>query len=822
MALAKNYGLVKSLDQLRLLADALMEQGDVIGFDVETGYSGPDRIKGALDMMWSEQFISGFSITNNPSWARYVPVAHDNGPNLPEQEVWEIMKPVLETLPVVAHHLKFEQRNLMTLDWKGRGPSIDISHGRDTMLMAYILSEWRTFGLKDLVFEVFGHTMVKIQDLFEKFTENQEKCLRFNTLDLTSEVVAYGCEDAAWTLALDETLNERAKTERPQMYAIEHGISELMKEVEQHGMAVAWEELESEYSNALPFREHMERAVKTSLSDLALRDVSEINLGSSKQMKELLYRDLGYTTTRLTDSGRKAENDDWEPWKKMSTDAVAMEGLSKDVPAIKKMLEMREVEVALRRFKKWLTENHYGVDNRIHASFKQTRVGTGRFSAADPAVQQLPKKWRFTTHMGANVSNPAEWQELQDSGQHYVDFWTGNFRDYIIAPQGTYFLGYDYSQIELRVLAGVSQEPALLQAFEDGIDVHTLTAARMLGIPIETVTEEQRAVGKTQNFALMYQMGVQSLAERLAIPIQRAQELYDAYFAQFNSVGSWMTRAVEVGRANGFAETPFGRKYTVWELQHPAKSVRAKGDRVLINAPIQGGAADYMKIAMLRAQKALKAKGWWGPGKVMLVHNLHDALLFEVDMSIDPVELRELLQEAVVFPVPGFPKIVADWELGYRHGSCKRWKDEDVELINDRWEIVKAGEKPAQPVLTVVPALPDEDMTPEEFDAAMDAGEPVEVEVAFDRNREDPIEVEILVREMPTPEQVRAFLELIGQHPGENTLVLLTPEGEVRVPVGSRLLPADQGLISMALGGASVRLSRESVDVSALARGIDL
>lgn len=831
MTSAKNYGLVRDLDQLQKLADVLLQQGKPIGFDVETGYLGPDREKGSLFANWAEQLIVGFSLSNDKSWARYVPLAHDQGLNLPQYQAWEIIQPVLETLPVVAHHLKFEEKNLETLEWKGRGPRIQIQHGRDTMLMAYILSEWQSFGLKDLVLWMFGHEMAKIETLFPGWSQDKLKTLRFNTLDASDPAVyEYACEDSVWALAIDEHLNDRALTERGSMYVIEHQISELMKEVENFGMAVDWDAMREEYSHAQPFRERMHQATMEGLSKLAGRDLTGMNLGSSKQLKELLYRDLGFRTTRQTVSGKKAENANWESWQKMSTDAVAMEGLSKDVPEIKKMLEFREVEVALRRFKKWLNEYTIAADERIHPSFAQVIVPSGRFAANDPAVQQMPKKWKFTTRIGANVSDPAEWETITTEGEHYVDFWTGNFRDYVVAPDGWYLLGYDYSQIELRILAGVSQEPALLHAFENGIDVHTLTASKMLGKPIESITEEERAVGKTQNFALMYQMGVQSLAERLAIPLERAQELYDNYFAQFSLVSNWMQRAVQVGSALGYAETPFGRKITVWELQHPNKMIRSKGERVLINAPIQGGAADYMKMAMLRAWRALEAKGWWGT-KVKLIHNLHDALTFEVHNSVDPRELRELLQEAVVFPVPGFPKIVADWELGQKLGSCARWKDQDVAVMHGQWQVMKEAQKPPEPVLTVVPDLPetmfrttnpdldDSDLTtPTRFVPVEDDTEMTEAEFDF----ADPVEIQVEVAKMPTETQARKLLQLVEDRPGRNTLVLQTPEGEVRLPTSCGLDVADQGIISLVLGGASVRRATNSVDVAALAKGFDL
>jgi DNA polymerase-1 len=703
---AKNYDRIANLDQLKRLTDKLIERGDPIGFDVETGYVGQDREKGSLDITWSQQFICGFSITNDKRWARYVPIGHDFADNLPEEQAWEVVKPALETLTVVAHNLKFEQRNLRMLEAKGRGPRIEIAHGVCTMIQAFVLSNWRAVNLKDLTKWIFDHDQAKIETLFPGLTAKQMRSLRFNILDLSPEVISYACEDAAWALALHERNEPLVLAERKQTYTIDSEVAEVVSEMEDWGMAVAWDEMAEERSKAIPFRDKMEKAVKAGLSELSGRDLTTFSLNSPKQVKELLYRDLGYSTTRRTKGADSPKNAGKEAWELMSTDAVAMEGLAKKHSAVKKILELREVGNALNRFDKWLDEHHYAEDQRVHPNFNQVVVGTGRFAANDPPVQQMPKEWRWTTRP-VNAWKKEEWEEVVASGTNHVDYWTGNFRDYVKAPDGWYLLGYDYSQIELRVLAGVSQEPVLLDAFENNKDVHTITAAMMLGkSPAEVDPKTERPIGKTMNFALLYQMGPQSLSERLAIPRERANELYAAYFAQFASISTWMQKAKELGKSRGFAETPFGRKYTVWELEHEDKGVRAKGERVLINAPIQGGAADYMKMAMVRARRALQKAGLWGT-KAMMVHNLHDALMFEVHNSVDPREIREILQAAVVFPIPKFPKIVADWELGQRHGSCKPWKDEDVRFDEEaqQWVIVDQEEGEAQPLPSSPPTL---------------------------------------------------------------------------------------------------------------------
>lgn len=811
---AKNFGRIRTVDELEKLAHKLLLDDKPVGFDVETGYHGPDREKGAVFIDWDQQFVSGFSITNNVGWARYVPVAHDLGDNLPEREAWEIIKPVLESVPIVAHNMKFEMRNLRALERKERGPRIDINVLSDSMIESFVLSEQPSFGLKDLVRREFGYVQSSIDALFPGATGKQLKALRFNVLDLTSDVVAYACEDAVWTLALHQKNHQRVKAQRSFMYQLEMGIMECLADMEDAGLHVDWEALKQHRGMSESFLARMEASARHGLGEMAGRDLTTLNLGSTKQMGELLYDELGLRTTRTTKSGA------------MSTDAIALEGLARENPAIKKTLEVREVKNLANRLDKWCEEYSVAHDGRVHPNFAQTVVETGRFAAGDPAVQQLPKEWRWATVLGVDVwkqdkqtGEQPDWDPIKEFGANGKEYWNGNFRDFIVAGPGCYQLGFDYSQIELRVLAGVSQEPALLEAFNEERDVHTLTAAMMLGKSPEDITDKERAIGKTQNFALLYGMGAQSLSERLAIDIEKAKALYAQYFAAFTLVTTWMEKARREGVRSGFVQTYFNRKCTLWELQNSNKAVYSKGERKCVNAPIQGGAADYMKIAMLRARKALKQRGWWMT-KVWLTNNLHDALTFEVDNSIHPEEVRELLSEAVVFEVKGFPKIKADWELGQQWGSGTKWTDEPVEFDGECWRVVKdGGEGREEP--------PEPDEGPLEDVAEGSDPEPVEEppEPAERRAEVVPIRGEsviVEISEMPSQRAFARFMELIGQHPGRNTVSLRTPEGELEVPHGTSLDTGDQGRISMVLGGARVYRPADSVDVSALSRGLAL
>ncbi len=797
---SRHFSLIQSLDSLQSLADKLQADGTKVGFDVETGYHGPDRPKGALDIDWDEQFVCGFSLTNSPTWARYVPLGHDPNPalNLPENEAWEIMKPVLEGLPIVAHNMKFELRNLRALARKKRGPRIDINVCDDSMLQSYVLSENMRHGLKELTWERFGYKQKEIKTLFPGVSDKALKALRFNVLELTQEVIDYACDDAVWTLALSHDMLPTVERERRFMYELEMREMIVLADMEDAGHATDWEGIAVARTEGEPFLAQMVTAARNGLGEMARADLSSLNLNSAPQMRKVLYEDLGLQVTRMTKGGKKSEP-------APSTDKIALEALSRQHAPIKKILESREVKNLTNRMKKWLTEYHFAHDDRVHASFNQVAVGSGRFSANDPAIQQLPKKWRWTTILNPEFKskNDEHMAALRERGEHGKHYWEGNFRNFLVAGPGCYLLGFDYSQIELRCMAGMSQEPGLLKAFAEDRDVHTLTAAMMLGKKPEDITEDERGIGKTQNFAILYGMGVKSLAERLALSLDEAQRLYDEYFRQFPSVTRWMNQMKSFGMGRGYIETHYGRKWTLWDLKSDSWAQQGKGERLCVNGPVQGTAADYMKISMLRAREVLIEKGWWMT-KVRMINNLHDALTFEADNSIDPNELREVLKGAVVHRsgIENFPKIVADWELGQKWGSSTRWKDEACLWNGEFWEIVKdfvSGETEEK----------DEDLTEEDFGEAPlitydEDGFVVEAVREESSIPNHPLMV-VQVTEMPEQDGFARFMDLVRGNPGYTVIRLETPEGTVDLEqVRTGLTPEHQGRISLLLGGAKV------------------
>jgi DNA polymerase-1 len=339
----------------------------------------------------------------------------------------------------------------------------------------------------------------------------------------------------------------------------------------------------------------------------------------------MLFDKLGYRTTVYTDKTRDLPYHE----RKMSTGTIALTKLAAQVPVVKMILQWREQTKLLGTYlDKYENAYNYADDGRTHPSHLSAFVITGRFAVADPPYQQSPKKYHFDL-AAARAAHEAG--ETPPPGTCFKF----NFRDVIVAPPDHYILGFDLSQAELRAIAGEAQETALLRAFELGEDVHRLTASLMLGIPLDEVTDEQRSIGKTMNFALLYGMGVKSLADRLGIPVEEAQALMDKYFAGYASIATWSARQVEHGRRHGYVTSRFGRKLPIWEYTSDKDYIRQGGDRACVNYPIQGAATgDYMKIAMVRAQAAIKAAGL--SDQIHLVMNIHDALEFYVHRSVDP------------------------------------------------------------------------------------------------------------------------------------------------------------------------------------------
>nr|MBA2313207.1 DNA polymerase I [Actinomycetota bacterium] len=361
-------------------------------------------------------------------------------------------------------------------------------------------------------------------------------------------------------------------------YTIEHPLVDVLATMERVGVQID-----------LDYLHEMARNLDKRVAELEAECYElageRINLGSPPQLRVLLYDKLGLKTKRRTKTG-------------LSTDARALQALVDEHPFVAKLLEYRELSKLKNTYVDALPPLVDPEDGRVHTTYDQTAASTGRLSSTNPNLQNIPVR----TDLGKQIR-----------------------RAFIPAP-GRVLLSVDYSQIELRVMAHLSKDPILLAVFEKGEDIHTETAARIFGLGKGELQTRHRSVAKMVNYGLSYGMGASGLADRLNVEVQEARATMDAYFEQFRGVKDFLDQIVTQAHADGFTTTMFGRRRYLPELGSGNPRVRAIGERQALNAPIQGSAADIMKLAMIAVDRGLSASAL---GTKMIL-TVHDELVFEV------------------------------------------------------------------------------------------------------------------------------------------------------------------------------------------------
>jgi DNA polymerase-1 len=658
---SKNYGRIDSVEELQRFINKLTDSDKTISIDCEAGYLGDPKPEYSLHP--ETAILVGISFTNDTRWARYVAVGHDDGPNLDNYEVARLFWQLVNTERCIAHHSKYELR---ILAWWFRkylsddpefGAAVRASRGywkmfSDSMLESYVLGEQEKHGLKHLTAQLFGHEQRELISFFPGLPKNKAKTLRFNILDATDpEVVDYACEDAVWCLAIHEKYYPQVKDRL--IYKLEMAIVPVLCDMEDYGIRYDWEHLRKGKVAAQEFLKLLDAQIMEELSELVGSPVS-INLGSPKQLSDTLFTQLGLRTSRYTATSKNTDDP------QMSTDAQALTGMAAKHPAVQKIIWWREVRKLIGTYlTKYEREFSYAEDGRVHPSHNQVRIISGRFAHNSPNYAQDPQECAYVLSDGTRF-----------------DF---VFRDAVIAPDYHYILGFDVSQGELRVLAGEAQEPGWLELFNNEYfdeetgkwvpDIHTQTAAMMLDVKYDEVTKEQRSIGKELNFSMQFGMAAKSLGERMGISKDAAATLIDKYFSTLSKVHTWGNKQKAIGRHQGYVTSRMGRHQTVWQMQSTKSWEYAEGERLCVNGIVQGGLADYVKMTMVRAHQSLHDNEL--DERVHMVMNVHDALYFYVHDSVRPETVVAALQDAVVFPVPGWPPMRVDWSVGAKWGSLK-------------------------------------------------------------------------------------------------------------------------------------------------------
>jgi DNA polymerase-1 len=569
----------------------LIDAADYVAVDTETD---------SLDYMQAN--LVGMSFAVAPGRAAYLPVAHC-GPDAPEQldrdAVLERLRPWLEDpeRAKVGHHLKYDAHVLRNQGVELRGITWD------TMLESYVLnSAIIRHDLDSVAMEYLGRETIHYEDVAGKGA----KQISFDQVAL-EQAAPYAAEDADIALQLHETLwpRLRATGELARVYEdIERPLVPVLKAMEEYGVLVDTRllgKLSAEFAGQMG-------EIETRAHDAAGHP---FNLGSPKQLQEILFEELQLPVLRKTPKGQPSTAED------------VLAELADEYELPRLVLEHR----GLSKLKSTYTDKLPTLVNartgRIHTSYHQAVAATGRLSSSDPNLQNIP----IRTAAGRRI------------------------RQAFIAPPGYRLLAADYSQIELRIMAHISGDEGLLRAFAEDRDIHQATAAEVFGVSLGKVTADQRRSAKAINFGLIYGMSAFGLARQLGIPRDEAQSYVDLYFARYPGVKAYMDQTRTRAREDGFVETVFGRRLYLPEIGSRQAQRRQYAERSAINAPMQGTAADVVKRAMINVAAWLAASG----ADARLIMQVHDELVLEVaEAELDDVQHRiaELMAAAADLRVP--------------------------------------------------------------------------------------------------------------------------------------------------------------------------
>ena len=560
-------------------------------FDLETN---------SLNYMEAE--VVGVGLALEPGEAAYVPLAHDYL-DVPEQldraRVLAALKPLWEDPKrgKIGQNLKYDISVLARYDIKVRGPLTD------TMLESYVLNSTATrHDMDSLALKYLGEKTVS----FEEIAGKGAKQLTFNQIGF-EQAVPYACEDVDITLRLHGELRPRIEAEgrlATVLDEIERPLIPVLSRMERTGVAIDAERLHAQ-SREL---EERIREIEVRAFELAGR---EFNLGSPKQLGEILFEEQKIPVLKKTPKGAP------------STAEAVLEELALDYPLPKVIMEHR----GLAKLKSTYTDKLPRLVNkgtgRLHTSYHQAVTATGRLSSSDPNLQNIPVR----TEEGRKI------------------------RQAFIARPGYRIVAADYSQIELRIMAHLSEDQGLLAAFAEGRDIHVATAAEVFGVPLEQVSSEQRRSAKAINFGLIYGMSAWGLSRQLHLERNQAQTYIDRYFDRYPGVARYMDRIRTQAAEDGFVETVFGRRLYLPEIRAQNRNRRQAAERTAINAPMQGTAADIIKRAMIDVEHWLQESDF----DACMVMQVHDELVFEVAEQqvvafIEEVKTR--MQTAAELSVP--------------------------------------------------------------------------------------------------------------------------------------------------------------------------
>jgi DNA polymerase-1 len=449
-------------------------------------------------------------------------------------------------------------------------------YAHDTMLQSYVLEVHKPHGLASLAERHLGRGGISYEDLCGKGAGQ----IPFSQVDI-ARAAEYSCEDSDQTLDVHRTLWPRLQADDKLrfIYELEIASSEALYRIERNGVLIDAPML------AVQSHELGQRILQLESEAHALAG-QPFNLGSPKQIGEIFFTQLGLPVVKKTATGAP------------STDEEVLEKLAEDYPLPAKILEHRGLSKLKGTYTDKLAQLAHPRTGRVHTHYAQAVAVTGRLSSNDPNLQNIPVR----TAEGRRV------------------------REAFVAPPGCLIASADYSQIELRIMAHLSGDAALVLAFHDGMDVHRATAAEVFGVGTDQVTSEQRRYAKVINFGLIYGMSAYGLARSLGIDNTAAKNYIERYFERYPGVKRYMDETRQQAKNQGYVETVFGRRLYLPEINSPNGPRRSGAERAAINAPMQGTAADLIKLSMVKVQQVLDAE----QRATKMIMQVHDELVFEV------------------------------------------------------------------------------------------------------------------------------------------------------------------------------------------------
>ena len=572
----KTYKTIFKEKQLDELIKKLNEKS-VIAVDTETSSLNPQ-----------EADLVGISLCYEANEAFYIPVGHTEKTELKKDIVLKKLKPLLEdpSIKKVGQNIKYD-----FIIFKNHG--IELSSVEDTMLLSYTLDAGNNRHNMDTLSELhLGHKTISYKDL----VGTGKKQLNFSEVDLKS-ATEYAAEDADITLRLYEVLSERVSKEKlEKIYEeFEKPMIKILSKLESSGVKV-----DDAYLKKLSKK--FEERLITIEKEIYKISGKKFNIGSPKQLGEIIYNDLKIAKLKKTKKGS------------LATSAKILEDLALTGHKFPNLvLEWRQVSKLKSTYTDALQDHISKKTKRVHTSFLLAATNTGRLASSDPNLQNIPIK----TSDGKEI------------------------RKAFIADKNNLLISADYNQIEMRILADMADVKELKKAFKNNQDIHSLTASQVFDVPINKVTEDFRRKAKAINFGIIYGITQYGLAKQISVSNEEALSFINAYFKKFPEIKDYMNTTIKTCRRQGFVTNIFGRRIHLRGINDKNFSVRSFQERAAINAPIQGSAADIIRLAMIKIDEILDEKN-----KAKMLLQIHDELIFEC-LKKDEGEVKKIVKEAM-------------------------------------------------------------------------------------------------------------------------------------------------------------------------------